>query len=260
MSYKFDVEGITKACIEWIRKYFTHCGGENCNAVIGISGGKDSTVAAALCVEALGKDRVIGVLMPNGYQADLDDSYRVVDHLGIQSYTIDIGKATGNLMKSLMQCVEISENTIINLPPRIRMATLFAVAQSVNGRVVNTCNLSEHLIGYSTLFGDDAGHFAPLLDLTVSEVKQIGHHLGLPEDLIEKAPSDGLCGKTDEDNLGFSYEALDRYIRGGGCDEESKLKIDRLRKSNCFKRLMVELPFFLLPIRYIAEVEHEYQN
>ena len=132
--------------------------------------------------------------------------------------------------------VEISRQTLVNLPPRIRMSTLYAVSQSMNGRVANTCNLSEDWVGYSTRYGDAAGDFSPLGKLTVQEVKEIGKHLGLPPVLVDKTPSDGLSGKTDEDNLGFTYAVLDRYIRTGVCeDPDVKARIDRLHTLNEFE-------------------------
>ena len=232
----FNVEKTTAEAVEWIRDWFDH-NGKGCNAVIGISGGKDSSVVAALCVEALGKDRVIGVLMPNGEQSDIDCSHRLVAHLGISFYVCNIKKAFDGVMDSLrLAGIEPSRQTVINLPPRIRMSTLYAVSQSHNGRVANTCNLSEDWVGYSTRYGDAAGDFSPLGKLTVREVKAIGKYLNLPIDLVEKVPSDGLSGKTDEDNLGFSYAVLDEYIRSGVCENpETKARIDRLHGINEFK-------------------------
>ena len=231
----FDVEKTKNDCVAWIRKFFEE-NGKGCNAVVGISGGKDSSVVAALCVEALGKDRVIGVLMPCGKQHDIDMAYKLVDHLGIRRYEINVGATVDAALESLSQLGEISTQTRTNLPPRIRMTTLYAVSQSMNGRVANTCNLSEDYVGYSTRYGDSAGDFSPLSHLTVTEVKQIGHALGLPQDLVEKPPIDGLCGKTDEDNLGFTYAMLDVYIRTGKIeDEEKKARIDHLHKINQFK-------------------------
>ncbi|MGN0447721.1 MAG: NAD(+) synthase [Acutalibacteraceae bacterium] len=231
----FDPIKVKNDCVKWIRDFFEE-NGKGCNAVIGISGGKDSSVAAALCVEALGKDRVIGVLMPNGVQADIDCAQKLVNHLGIKHYTINIGETMEALQNTLRKDMELSVQTVTNIPPRVRMTVLYAVSQSHNGRVVNTCNLSEDWVGYATRYGDAAGDFSPLSQLTVTEVKQIGYVLGVPEDLVEKPPIDGLCGKTDEDNLGFTYAVLDKYIRTGICEDEStKELIDKKHKANLFK-------------------------
>ena len=231
----FDALKMKNECVGWIRNFFEE-NGKGCNAVIGISGGKDSSIAAALCVEALGKDRVIGVLMPKGEQHDIDKAYLLVNHLGIKHYEINIKDAVEGVLNSFPKDLELSNMTIVNLPPRIRMSTLYAVSQSCNGRVVNTCNLSEDWVGYSTRYGDAAGDFSPMSNLTVTEVKAIGNCLGLPEELVEKTPIDGLCGKTDEENLGFSYAVLDKYIRTGVCeDEETKQLIDKKHKANLFK-------------------------
>lgn len=229
----FDAKTVKNQCVRWIQEFFRQ-NGPDCNAIVGISGGKDSSVVAALCVEALGKDRVIGVLMPCGQQHDIDMAQLLVTHLGIKHYTINIQGAV-EAMKAAMP-FDLSAQSKTNLPPRIRMATLYAVAQSHNGRVANTCNLSEDWVGYSTRYGDAAGDFSPCSHLTVQEVKAIGRELGLPEVLVEKVPIDGLCGKTDEENLGFRYAELDRYIRTGEIDDpEKKAKIDRLHRLNQFK-------------------------
>ena len=231
----FDAKKVKDQCVEWIRQFFEE-NGKDCNAVVGISGGKDSSVAAALCVEALGKDRVIGVLMPKGEQHDIDMAYMLVNHLGIKHYVVNIEDAVCGLLSSMPQGLEISVQAKTNLPPRIRMSALYAVSQSCNGRVVNTCNLSEDWVGYSTRYGDAAGDFSPMSNLTVSEVKQIGHILGLPYELVEKTPIDGLCGKTDEENLGFTYAELDRYIREGTIEnQETKALIDKKHTANLFK-------------------------
>lgn len=215
---EFCAKEMKNSLIHWIREWFGK-NGQGCNAVIGISGGKDSSVCAALCVEALGNERVIGVLMPNGSQADIPDSYQLVKHLGIQSVILNIADAVDAVHTQLKESgIEASRQTIINLPPRIRMSVLYAVSQSMNGRVINTCNLSEDWVGYSTRYGDSAGDMSPLGKLTVQEVKALGRELGLPENLVEKAPSDGLCGSTDEIKLGFTYAVLDRYIREGICE------------------------------------------
>lgn len=234
----FDAKRVKNEIVEWITAWFEE-NGNGCNAVVGVSGGKDSSVVAALCVAALGKDRVIGVLMPNGEQSDIKYSHMLCDHLGIKNYTVNVGPAINGVLDSIHENatdIEVTEQTTTNLPARIRMATLYAVSQSVNGRVANTCNLSEDWVGYSTKFGDAAGDFSPLSRLTVSEVKAIGRELGLPAELVDKTPSDGLCGKTDEMNLGFSYDVLDKYIRTGVIEDEAvKVKIDSMHMKNLFK-------------------------
>ncbi len=241
--------------VKWIQNFF-EVNGKDCNAVIGISGGKDSSVAAALCVEALGKDRVIGVLMPNGEQADIDMSLLLVNHFNIRYTIVNIKEPYDSTIKAIIGSdkhnleFEISKQTQINLAPRLRMSTLYAVSQSLNGRVVNTCNKSEDWVGYSTRYGDAAGDFSPLSSLTVNEVKQIGKACGLPTELIEKAPSDGLTGKTDEDNLGFTYEMLDAYIRTGIInDKEKKELIDRKHRLNKFKLELMPYYDSKLPVK-----------
>ncbi|MBR5460748.1 MAG: NAD(+) synthase [Clostridia bacterium] len=237
----FDVNRVSDECVLWIRDFFEK-NGNGCNAVVGISGGKDSSVVAALCVEALGVDRVIGVLMPNGVQHDIDCAQRLVEHLKIKHYTVNIKDTVDALKSALPSDLALSEQTVNNIPPRVRMTTLYAISQSVNGRVANTCNLSEDWVGYSTRYGDSVGDFSPLSRLTVQEVKAIGHHLGLPSDLVEKTPIDGLCGKTDEDNLGFTYAELDRYIRTGEIDDPAKKElIDRKHKANLFKLALMPI-------------------
>lgn len=234
--YSFDAKAAVEGIVEWIRDFFEK-NGKGCNAIVGISGGKDSSVTAALCAKALGKDRVIGVLMPKGVQADISSSKLLVNHLGIKSYEINISDAVLGLEKQFAGLdFEFSTQAKTNLPPRIRMATVYAVGQCLNGRVANTCNLSEDWVGYSTRYGDSVGDFSPLSMFTVQEVKAIGRELGLPEELVEKPPIDGLCGKTDEDNLGFTYAVLDKYIREGVCEDSSiKARIDMLHEKNLFK-------------------------
>ena len=236
----FDAEKAVEATVKWIRDWF-EINGPGCNAIVGISGGKDSSIAAALCCEALGKDRVIGVLMPNGEQSDIDMAKLLVDHLGIEHYIINIKSAFDGLTEQICSAgIEISKDSIINLQPRLRMSTLYAVGQSKNGRVVNTCNLSEDWVGYSTRYGDAAGDFSPCSHITVQEMKEIGRLIGLPDVLVDKPPIDGLSGLTDEDNLGFTYAELDRYIRTGEIeDQEKKARIDRLHKLNLFKLEMM---------------------
>ena len=243
---EFNAIEVKDRCVKWIIDFFEE-NGKGCNAIVGISGGKDSSIVTALCVEALGKNRVIGVLMPNGEQRDISMAKKLIKHLGIHSIEINIGETVNCVLNGIVTAIyddvrqgfdtlKISDQTKINLPARIRMSTLYAVSQSMNGRVANTCNLSEDWVGYSTRYGDAAGDFSPLSNLTVTEIKQIGRVLGLPDDLIDKVPSDGLCGKADEDNFGFTYDVLDKYIRTGEIeDEEVKKKIDTMHEKNLFK-------------------------
>ena len=231
----FNAKKVKDQCVEWIKNFFEE-NGPGCNAVVGISGGKDSSVAAALCVEALGKDRVIGVLMPQGEQHDIDMAYMLVNHLGIKHFEVNIKDAVEGLIKAFPKDMEPTAQTLQNIPPRVRMTTLYAISQSNNGRVCNTCNLSEDWVGYSTRYGDSVGDFSPMSRLTVAEVKEIGNVLGLPKELVDKTPIDGLCGKTDEENLGFTYAELDRYIRTGEIEDKAKKElIDRKHKMNLFK-------------------------
>ena len=237
----FDAVKVKNDCVQWIRDWFKE-NGPGCNAVVGVSGGADSSVVTALLVEALGKDRVVGVLMPDGEQIDIEDSIKLVRWLGIKWFVADISDAVCGVKGSIRNQIEmnfgvnLSNQTVVNLPPRIRMATLYAVSQSINGRVANTCNLSEDYVGYSTRWGDGVGDFAPLANLTKDEVVAIGDACGLPYELTHKVPSDGLCGKTDEDNLGFTYEVLNKYILTGECEDEMiKAKIDERHQKNLFK-------------------------
>ena len=239
----FDAEAQRDAIVEWIRNWFA-VNGPQSPAVIGISGGKDSTVVAALCARALGPERVVGVMMPDGVQPDIDDSHAVIKALGIRGYTVNIHAATSGVLNSLGEAPETQERPVTitaqtrsNLPPRIRMSTLYALSQSLNGRVAHTCNLSETMIGWETKWGDAVGDFSPLAGLTASEVVAIGLTMPeIPVKLVVKAPSDGLCGHTDEDAFGFRYAELDNYLRTGSAEPEVKAKIDAKIKASAFKR------------------------
>ena len=242
----FDAPAVKARIIEWIVEYFHTNATPETKAVIGISGGKDSTIAAALCISALGVDRVLGVLMPQGLQHDIDVSYKVCETLNIPFVEINIKEPVLNLYDEIVKTgLELNDIAVFNTPARLRMTTLYAVSGIVGGRVVNTCNLSEDWVGYSTKFGDSAGDFSPLSDLTVTEVKAVGRELGLAPEFIDKIPIDGLCGKTDEDNLGFTYAVLDRYIRDGICEDiKVKERIDRLHSISRHK--VTPIPSFKL--------------
>ena len=235
----FNAKHEKNKIVYWLREWFDQNGPDSI-AVIGISGGKDSSVTAALCVEALGKSRVYGVLMPNGEQIDIKDSFDICLHLGIKHNVVNIASAVNGIVDAVDAQIDFTEQARINLPPRIRMATLYFVSQSLNGRVANTCNLSEDYVGYSTKYGDAAGDFAPIKNYTSEEVIEIGRALGVPERFLIKPPSDGLCGKTDEDNLGFTYAVLNRYIRTGEIESAAiKNRIDRLHKINEHKEQLI---------------------
>ena len=233
-----DVEKTVNELIAWIKEYFEK-NGKGCSAVLGVSGGKDSSVTAALLARALGTDRVVGVMMPDGVQSDISDSIQLVEFLGIKNLTVNIGNTTAALREALETAGSvITKDTKINIPPRVRMTVLYAVAQGLEngGRVINTCNKSEDYIGYSTKFGDSAGDVSLLAAFTVEEVLQIGEYLGLPDNLVHKKPSDGLSGMSDEDKIGFSYAVLDKYIATGVCEDEAiREKIDRMHRLNLHK-------------------------
>ena len=241
-EYAFDVEKVTEDCILWIKEWFEK-NGPGCNAVIGISGGKDSTIVTKLCVEALGADRVIGVMMPNGVQKDISDSIKVCKLLGIKNYTINIENSVNAILKEMNESgIEITEQTRTNLPARIRMSTLYAVSQSNNGRVSNNCNKSEDIMGYSTRYGDAAGDFSPLSELTTVEIVAIGDYLGLPYDLVHKTPIDGLNTNadgsyvTDEQSMGVSYDDIHKYVRmRNELSQETINYISGREKKNLFK-------------------------
>lgn len=233
----FDAKKEIDNLTSWIRDWF-EANGPKASAVIGISGGKDSSVCAALLVRALGPERVCAVLMPDGEQADISDSYKLTEHLGLKPLVINIGDATSALKATLSEQITLSRDTQINIPPRVRMTTLYAVAQSLpnGGRVTNTCNRSEDYIGYSTKYGDAAGDFSILASYTVTEVLMIGEALGLPAELVHKTPSDGLSGLSDEDKIGFTYAVLDRYILEGVCeDDATRERIDHMHLINLHK-------------------------
>lgn len=231
------MQQLTQNVIRWIKGYFEN--NTDGKVVCGISGGKDSTIVAALCVKALGADRVIGVLMPNGRQDDIEDSHKVCTYLGITEIVINMNRAYTGLVGQLFHFEEeVPQEIETNLPARLRMCTLYMIAALYpNSRVVNTSNYSERYIGYSTKFGDGAGDFSPLGNLTVREVLEIGDDLGLPHELVHKTPSDGMSGKSDEDKLGFTYEELDEYIFTGECSDEARKKIEKLHRANIHKLL-----------------------
>lgn len=232
---------LTRNVVNWTKSILEK--NHQTKVVIGISGGKDSSVVAAICAKAIGPENVIGVMMPNGEQKDIADSQSLIAHLGIKSTTVNIGNAFNDLCNAINLGVELSYDTKTNLPARLRMSTLYAVAQTVGGFVANTCNLSEDTVGYATLYGDNAGSFAPISKLTTEEVMEIGDDLGLPFELVHKIPIDGLQPKTDEDKLGFTYHEVNELIRKGIKGKNADKIMDMYRK-NKFKLDIVRIPYF----------------
>ena len=233
--YDFNAKAQLPGLLDWMRAQLAACGGRT--AVVGVSGGKDSSVVTALCREAYGAENVVGVLLPDGVQPDIDYAEALVEQLGVRRYTINIRAAVRGVLDELARVgVEPTRQTTVNLPSRVRMATLYAVAQSVaGGIVVNTSNLSEDWVGYCTVYGDSAGAFSPLGMYTTEEVVALGAALGLPERFLVKPPSDGLTGLTDEDNLGFTYHAVNEYVRTGTCDPAVRAQIDARHRASRFK-------------------------
>ena len=244
----FDAKTQLPGLIDWMRAQMAQCHGKT--AVVGISGGKDSSVAAALCVRAYGRENVAGVLMPDGVQPDIDYSNGLVEELGIRHYTVNIHAAVRGVLDEMERLgLAPTRQTTVNLPSRVRMCTLYAVAQSVeSGIVINTSNLSEDWVGYCTIYGDSAGAFSPLGMYTTEEVIALGAELGLPERFLIKPPSDGLTGLTDEDNLGFTYHAVNEYIRRGVCDPEVRKQIDAKHRASRFKFMTLPVYHNGLPI------------
>ena len=240
MNY-FDAEKTRDNLVAWIKNWFEQNGKDKI-AVIGISGGKDSTIVAGLCVRALGKERVLGVLMPNGDQKDIRDSYRVCEALDIDHIVVNIGATYNTIAEEIETSLnmkniatKLSEQTLINVAPRLRMTTLYGVSQTVGGMVVNTSNASECYVGFGTIYGDLAGSLYPIKNLTKSEVIEIGKTMNeIPIDLVVKSPADGLTGFSDEEKFGFTYDELDEYIRFGKGGEHAKLIKER-HEANLFK-------------------------
>ena len=245
---EFNAKEQLPGLIDWMRAQMAACGGKT--AVVGISGGKDSSVTAALCIRAYGRENVLGVLMPDGVQPDIDYSNGLVDVLGLHHITFNIHGGTSGILEEMERAgLTPSRQTRVNLPSRMRMAALYAVAQSVEGGIVlNTSNLSEDWVGYCTIYGDSAGAYSPLGMYTTEEVIALGRELGLPEKFLLKPPSDGLTGLTDEDNLGFSYHAVNEYIRKGVADPEIRAQIDRRHTASRFKFQTMPLYHNGLPI------------
>ena len=246
MPRTFDVEKEIPHMIAEIRKYFTKNGTKTTKAVIGISGGKDSTIAAALLCRALGPENVFGVLMPCGEQTDIEDSFKVVKYLHMPYTVVNIGTTMDALVEAIPEQYFGTGNDVFytNTPARLRMTTLYGIAALIGGRVIHTGNASELYIGYTTKFGDMAGDFSIFKDYYVREILAIGEYLGLPDELVHKAPGDGMSGKTDEDNFGFTYKVLDDYLIDDITPSYETLRlIEERHKKNIHKLHMLSIPY-----------------
>lgn len=233
--YNFDAKKVKDDLVLWLRNYYNN-NGNPLNAVVGCSGGKDSSVVLAALVEAIGTERIYPILMPNGTQSDIEDSYKICDLLGLKPYLCNIEDGYNGILESISNEFSVSNQAKINLAPVIRMATLKAISQSVNGRFTCNGNLSEAYLGWFTLNGDDQGNIKPLANLTVTEVIAVGKELGLPDWVVDKVPSDGLCGSTDEEKMQISYSKLDNYIRTGFIEDiEMENRIKDRHCANLFK-------------------------
>lgn len=226
--------------INWIRERVQASGCKG--VVVGESGGKDSATVTALCVEALGKENVIGITMPcNSLSTDVEHAKLVADAFGIKLLEVNIASTFNTLKNTIETEQEISDLAAANIKPRLRMTTLYAVAQSLNYLVVGTDNLSEMVMGYFTKWGDGGYDFNPLGDLTMGEVLELGRELGVPEPILTKAPSAGLWeGQTDEKEMGVTYKAIEEYIKTGTTDPASLEVIERTNKRTQHKR---EMPY-----------------
>lgn len=244
--YQFNALAVFQHIEAHFRRWTAETGAEQ--FVVGISGGKDSAVVAALLARVFGSEHVIGVLLPNGLQTDIRDAREVVELLGIRSLEVNIRPCVSALLDELRPRCDISESCLINLPARLRMSALFAIAQcEPHAFVINTSNLSEDIVGYATQFGDNAGCYAPVQGLTVTEVRALGDWLGLPAHLVHKTPADGLQQSSDEERLGFSYSELDRLIRLNEGSAEFREKVQHLYRINRFKQDIVQMPHPLFP-------------
>lgn len=262
-DYNFDVAKETENCIKWIKDWFSNKGDKS-KALIGISGGVDSSTTAALCVKALGKDRVIGIKLPCGKQTDIDYSNELIESLGIENYEINIGESYEALTRQMkvISSKSVPDTYSTNTPARIRMAAIYGVSAILGNDFpalpANTCNLSETSQGYDTIFGDSAGSFAPIAKFTKTEVRKIAKHLGLSEKLYNKVPIDGMSVnddgsyKSDEDKLGFTYEELDSYLREGKVGKNNE-KIVKGMKSTAWKRRLINIDHYEPQVVFFAK-------
>lgn len=239
------IEEANKA-IQWIHDYVEMVGAKG--VVIGNSGGKDSATVIAMATKALGTDKVVTVAMPcNSISADLDDAKLVADTFGVPLLKVDLSETYADMEDTINTALcdlktELNKDSKTNIKPRLRMATLYGIAQSLKYIVAGTSNLCEIIVGYTTKWGDSASDFNPIANFTAPEVLAIGKYLGVPDKIISKAPNDGLGGKTDEEKMGVTYVQIEEYIETGRTRPDAMLKIEKLNQATKHKRKMV--PFY----------------
>lgn len=226
----------TENAIKWIKEFVKTTKAKG--VVVGNSGGKDSATVIAMATRALGKENVLTVAMPcNSIKEDLEDAKLVSDTFGVEFISVDLSNTYNELETTISDALEkndLNEESKINMKPRIRMTTLYTIAQSLGYLVIGTGNLSERMVGYTTKWGDSASDFNPIANFTALEVLEIGKYLGVPDKIINKAPSDGLSGKSDEEKMNVTYKQIEEYIETGKTDSNDAMEI--IKKMNEFSK------------------------
>ena len=232
-DYKKEFEGR----VAFIRKVLEESGAAG--IVFGNSGGKDSALVGILCKAAC--ENTVGVILPcsskRNFSEDADDAKTVANQYGIETRTVALSGVRDAAIHSLESVTKLSQAALVNIAPRLRMMTLYAIAASENRLVAGTGNRSEAYVGYFTKWGDGAHDFNPISDLTVTEVYEFLRYLNAPKCILEKAPSAALFdGQTDETEMGVSYTELDAYIKGQPLSREKQQRIDYLHTRSAHKR------------------------
>lgn len=227
--------------IAWIKEYVEKTKAKG--VVIGNSGGKDSAVVLAMATKALGKEKVLAISMPcNSISGDFEDARLVADTFGVKFLKIDLTSTYRELEKEISLTKKLTEEAKINIKPRLRMMSLYAIAQTLNYLVIGTGNLCERMVGYTTKWGDSACDFNPIGNFTVKEVLAIGELLNVPEEILSKAPNDGLGGLTDEEKMGIKYSQIEEMIEEGNTEENAKKEI--LKRYELSKHKRAEVPIY----------------
>ena len=229
--------------IKWIKGYVENSGAKG--VVVGNSGGKDSAVVIAMATKALGCDRVLAVSMPcYSLDSDVEDAELVASTFGVKMLNIDLNN-TFDVYEKMINSVlnseltmELNDESKVNSKPRLRMTTLYSIAQTMNYLVIGTGNLCEIMVGYTTKWGDNSCDFNPIGNFTVEEVLEIGKYLGVPENILLKSPADGLGFQTDEEKMGIKYKQISEMIETGNTDEIAKERIINMYNKSKHKRTL----------------------